>query len=80
MRGKNPIKKRGGQSLKLRIYYLGMALLLIIGANVPRFVTASSCPSLRIVFARGSGGERWHDANYLSFKAEIGRASCRERV
>ncbi len=71
MRGKNPIKKRGGQSLKLRIYYLGMALLLIIGANAPRFVTASSCPSLRIVFARGSGGERWHDANYLSFKTAI---------
>ena len=71
MRDKNPIKKRGGQSLKLSIYYLGMVLLLIIGANAPRFVTASSCPDLRIVFARGSGGERWHDANYLSFKTAI---------
>ena len=32
---------------------------------------AVSCPDLKIIFARGSGGERWVDKNYLTFKSEI---------
>lgn len=27
-----------------------------------------SCPELRMVFVRGSGGKRWEDANYLAFR------------
>ena len=32
---------------------------------------ASECPDVKIVFARGSGGERWKDQNYLEFKETI---------
>ena len=51
-----------------------MAGLVIIGNSVPimaRKVEAESCPDLKIVFARGSGEERWKDQNYLEFKARI---------
>ena len=34
-------------------------------------VSAASCPDVKIIFARGSGGERWTDQNYLAFKNEI---------
>ena len=69
MRGKNHILKRGGH--KVKICCLGVTLVLIISTCIPRIVTASGCPDLRVVFARGSGGERWQDANYLSFKIAI---------
>ena len=69
MRGKKLIKNRGGCKIKLRC--VGMALMLLVGANVPRMAVASSCPDLRVVFARGSGGERWKDNNYLAFKSAI---------
>ena len=32
-------------------------------------VNAEGCVDLRIIFARGSGGERWEDKNYLEFKS-----------
>lgn len=32
---------------------------------------AESCPDVRIIFARGSGGERWVDKNYQTFKSAI---------
>ena len=34
-------------------------------------VNAEGCVDLRIIFARGSGGERWEDKNYLEFKSTI---------
>ena len=34
-------------------------------------VSANSCPDLQIIFARGSGGERWTSNDYLSFKSSI---------
>ncbi len=71
MLSKNLIKKWGGRSIKLKFHYLGVALALLISANVPRFATASECPDLRIVYARGSGGTRWQDTDYLSFKKSI---------
>ena len=30
-------------------------------------VNAVSCPDVKVVFARGSGGERWNDQNYVAF-------------
>lgn len=45
--------------------------LTVILPKVP-MVEAASCPNLRVVFARGSGGERWKDANYLAYKSAIG--------
>lgn len=83
MRGKIHIKNRGGQHKKIkirrnekrkkvRIRYLVMALMVTAAALVPTIhARAESCPSLRLVFARGSGGERWHDQNYLAFKVAI---------
>lgn len=32
---------------------------------------AEVCPDLKLIFARGSGGERWSDQNYLAFKNSI---------
>ncbi len=34
-------------------------------------VKAEVCPDLKLIFARGSGGERWSDQNYLAFKNSI---------
>lgn len=55
-----------------KIYYLLISLFIPIALLSPlQQVNASHCPELRIVFARGSGGERWQDQNYLTFKATI---------
>lgn len=32
---------------------------------------AVSCPDVKLIFARGSGEERWVDQNYLNFKNEL---------
>ncbi|MBR3386139.1 cutinase family protein [Candidatus Saccharibacteria bacterium] len=32
---------------------------------------AVNCPDVKVVFARGSGGERWVDQNYLAFRDEL---------
>lgn len=55
---------------KIKIRHLCLAFLLsgVVLISNPRQAQAASCPSLRVVFARGSGGERWHDRNYLAFK------------
>jgi len=73
MRGKIRIQKRGGQKQKIKIHYLLMVIAILASAVVmPRTNTqAEGCPDLRVVFARGSGGERWQDQNYLAFKAGI---------
>ncbi|MCR5699835.1 MAG: cutinase family protein [Candidatus Saccharibacteria bacterium] len=56
----------------LKIHYLLVAGLVSIAILFPiHQVSADSCPSLRLVFARGSGGERWTDQNYLAFKSSI---------
>ena len=34
-------------------------------------VRAENCPDVKIIFARGSGGERWTDQNYLAFKNSL---------
>ena len=48
-------------------------VMMLAGAGIvqPRIVKAKGCPDLRVVFARGSGGERWNDKNYLEFKSTI---------
>ena len=41
-------------------------------ASMPSGIAqAESCPDVRVVFARGSGGERWVDKNYLEYKKTI---------
>ncbi|MBR0372826.1 cutinase family protein [Candidatus Saccharibacteria bacterium] len=72
MRGKTLIKKLGGQKQKIKTGYLFLASALIFGASIPiKKVSATVCPSLRVVFARGSGGELNNDPNYLEFKNTI---------
>ena len=59
---------------RIRVRFLILAGLMVIsglGTLVVETVSAESCPDLKIIFARGSGGERWNDQNYLEFKARI---------
>ena len=59
------------KQLRTKLKRVGMvAVAIIIGiiglSEIPiRLANAESCPDLRIIFARGSGGERWTDQNYL---------------
>lgn len=72
MRGKIQINLLGGRKHKVKIRYLILAigfLGMVVTPNLP--ANADSCPDLRIVFARGSGGDRWSDQNYLAFKNTI---------
>ena len=75
MRGKIHIQNRGGQKQKIKIRYVMVAVVALMitwVAVMPHAQTrAETCPSLRVVFARGSGGERWTDQNYLAFKEAI---------
>ncbi len=65
------------QKLRYKLKLCGVATLVGIGtsagATFPLVspVQAETCPDVKIVFARGSGGERWNTDDYLSFKAAI---------
>lgn len=59
---------------RIKVRFLMLVGLLIasgLGVTAVETVEAESCPDLKIIFARGSGGERWNDQNYLEFKARI---------
>lgn len=72
MRGKILTRNRGGQKQKIKIRYLVAIVGIIISSVAMRqVVQAESCPDLRVVFARGSGGERWNTDDYLTFKSTI---------
>ncbi len=72
MRGKIPTKKLGGRKAKIKIRYLAPIVGLALGICAPQRITsAASCPELRVVFARGSGGELYTDQNFVSFKDTI---------
>lgn len=73
MRGKILIKKRRGNKLKIKVrclIVLPVVVALVGVVSVPT-AQAAACPDVRVVFARGSGGERWKDPNYLEYKATI---------
>ena len=72
MQGKIRNISPGGQKCHIKKRYFIMALTLFLSVSVPSIrVTARECPDLKVVFARGSGGERWKDKNYLAFKTAI---------
>ena len=48
-----------------------MVNLLIPATILTGEAEALNCPNVKIIFARGSGEERWKDQNYLNFKSEI---------
>ena len=56
---------------KIKIRYLVAALALTMISIPIHVVQAVGCPDLRVVFARGSGGELNNDPNYLEFKSAI---------
>ena len=65
------VKSMGGKIKNLKIRYLAVAIAVSL-ACVPQVpAQAKSCPNLRVVFARGSGGELGADQNYLEFKSTI---------
>ena len=66
------LRKISGRPRKIKIRYLGLALMLGVMIWEPHTtVRAESCPDLKIVFARGSGGERNLTDDYLEFKSTI---------
>lgn len=59
---------------RVKVRFLAFAGIVVGASLMPALVQkveAESCPDLKIIFARGSGGERWNDKNYLEFKARI---------
>ena len=65
-------KAVGGRAKIIKIRYLIAALALLGATLIPQqIVQAENCPDVRVIFARGSGGERWTDQNYLAYKSAI---------
>lgn len=63
---------KSSKTKSIKVRYLVAAFVLASAALIPRaIVQAVSCPDVRVVFARGSGGERWKDQNYLAFKTAL---------
>ena len=48
-----------------------LTINLIIPLGILNDTAAVKCPDVKIIFARGSGGERWTDQNYVAFKNEL---------
>ncbi|MBR3115989.1 cutinase family protein [Candidatus Saccharibacteria bacterium] len=72
MRGKILIQNQGGRNSKTKVRYLVVAAgLMLAGMTTRQTAQAAGCPDVRVVFARGSGGERWEDQNYLAYKKAI---------
>ena len=59
---------------RVKVRFLVLVGILVSASLMPfvvQKVEAESCPDLEIIFARGSGAERWNDKNYLEFKERI---------
>ena len=42
-----------------------------MGVSAPHQTFAESCPDIKVIFARGSGGERYTSGHYLAFKSAL---------
>ena len=72
MRGKNLTQNQGGRKNKIKVRYLVVAIgLMLCGMVTQPTVQAADCPDVRIIFARGSGGEQDVSGDYLEFKSTI---------
>ncbi|MBQ6414015.1 cutinase family protein [Candidatus Saccharibacteria bacterium] len=72
MRGKNLTQNQGGRKNKIKVRYLVVAIgLMLCGMVTQPKVQAAGCPDVRIIFARGSGGEQDVSGDYLEFKSTI---------
>ena len=66
------LQKIGGKAQKVKIRYLIVALFMGGAIVCPRLnVGAEGCPDVKVIFARGSGGERNKSGDFLEFKATI---------
>ncbi len=57
-----------------RLFYVIMLLSFIVQPFLKPQISstyAASCPDLKVVFARGSGGERYNNSEYQSFKESM---------
>ena len=64
------------KNIKITLSLWFLAILFMVNSLMPvtgfyQNVGAASCPDVKIIFARGSGEERWVDQNYLTFKNEL---------
>ena len=56
---------------RIKIIYLLFIVAFLAAIPPWKQAKAMDCPDLRVVFARGSGGERNNDPNYLEFKSAL---------
>lgn len=57
---------------KIKYKFLSLVAVVLVAFSFPTLpTTASGCPDLRVVFARGSGEERWKSSSYLEFRETI---------
>ena len=72
MRGKILVKNQGGHKNKIKVRYLVVAIGVMLSSLMLRqTVQATGCPDVRIIFARGSGGEQNTSSDYLDFRSTI---------
>lgn len=61
-------KKSKPHKIKLRFLTAAAVTTLASTAVIQNPTTAAACPDLRVIFARGSGGERYTSDHYIKFK------------
>ena len=59
--------------IPIRIGAIIIVTLITSICTIPHFndVGATSCPDLKVIFARGSGGKRYESGHYLAFKSSM---------
>lgn len=66
------LRARGGKVRRLaKLGYFAIAAGTLAAGFPHAVVRAAMCPDVKMIFARGSGGERWVDKNYQAFKASL---------
>lgn len=71
------VSKAKPRTRKIKIRYLIFALAIISGGIIiansssTELAHAEGCPDLKVIFVRGSGGERYNTDHYLAFKSAM---------
>lgn len=67
--------RKTSRLVRLKAFVFALAILLsavpIYSERYNEQVQAAGCPDLKIIFARGSGGERFTSGDYLDFKSAM---------
>lgn len=59
---------------RVRWFLVIIAIMMAVAQLVwikPNLVEAAGCPDIKVIFARGSGGERYTSGDYLAFKVAM---------